>query len=174
MSIFLVEASYWIHLQVEVFFWYKRTWLSIIFKNKEWIQNIFCANLSLMTSPGDSGGGCAGEAASLIQVDGTASSLWSCWWSGGMPLIRSNKKDFFRTVQTRRCHPAYGYPHALGLLHACTPTAGCSCSGPAVWLKCYGLSVPNPCDPAKRGRDDASFTMSIWVDKSGVLHSKSA
>jgi len=64
-----------------------------------------------MTSPGDSGGGCAGEAASLIQVDGIM-------LVERRDAIDSFKQEgfFFRTVQTRRCHPAaYGYPHALGL-----------------------------------------------------------
>ena len=162
MSIFLVEASYWIHLQVEVFFWYKRTWLSIIFKNKEWIQNIFCANLSLMTSPGDSGGGCAGEAASLIQVDGTASSLWSCWWSGGMPLIRSNKKVFFLEQFKQEGATLLLMDilmHWAFCMHAHLRLAAAALVQLYHWYAARRLSVPNACDPAKHlGRQKWGFT----------------
>jgi len=30
----------------------------------------------------------------------------------------------------------WAFFRSMGLLHACTPTAGCSCSGPAVSLIC--------------------------------------
>ena len=91
-----------------------------------------------MTSPGDSGGGCAGEAASLIQVDGIMlverRDAIDSFKQEGFFLEQFKQEGATLLLMDILMH--WAFFRSLGLLHACTPTAGCSCSGPAVSLIC--------------------------------------